>query len=403
MSIQNDMDQQVAPRRAGAEPQRAEKSDRDAALASDTRARRAAARDSLGLKLTEPLPLSGAMAVWRLAALVATLVMGVIALIGGLYFGRSILLPVVAGIMIGMPFGPAVKWLRRMGIPSALSAVVLVLLLSTAIAAALTFFASPLTDWIARAPEIGKVIQEKLRVLDYPLSIFHSIKTAIMPAASGATVAVESNPAEIATQMLGVITPAVTEFVVFIGTLIFFLATTAQLRQKLVVAFVTREARLRTLRIWNDIEENLVDYLGMVTVINLGLGVVTAVMLYLVGFPNPVTFGLLTMVLNYVPYLGSAMVATILFSVGLVAMPSLSQAALAPLFFIGIATLEGQFVTPSIMGHRLTLSPFVVFLSLAFWTWLWGPVGAFLAVPLVIVSFVVLGHLLPRDESTLPG
>ena len=68
-----------------------------------------------------------------------------------------------------------------------------------------------------------------------------------------------------------------------------------------------------------------------------------------------------------------------------------------------IATVEGHFITPSIVGRRLTISPFLVFLALAFWTWLWGPIGAFLAMPLLIMSFVVLGHLLPRDESTLPG
>jgi len=157
------------------------------------------------------------------------------------------------------------------------------------------------------------------------------------------------------------------------------------------------------LRIWNDIEENLVGYLGVVTGINVALGVVTTLMLYLVGFPNPVTFGLLITVLNYVPYIGPAIFALVLFCVGLIAMPSLLQAALAPALFVLIATVEGHFITPSIVGRRLTISPFLVFLALAFWAWLWGPIGAFLAMPLLIMSFVVLGHVLPRDESTLPG
>ena len=132
----------------------------------------------------------------------------------------------------------------------------------------------------------------------------------------------------------------------------------------------------------------------------MALGVVTTVMLYLVGFPNPVTFGLLTLVLNYIPYIGPAIVALVLFGVGVVAMPSLAHAALAPALFVAIATVEGHFITPSIVGRRLTISPFLVFLALAFWTWLWGPIGAFLAMPLLIMSFVVLGHLLPREEGT---
>jgi len=92
----------------------------------------------------------------------------------------------------------------------------------------------------------------------------------------------------------------------------------------------------------------------------------------------------------------------VLFCVGVVALPSIAYAALAPGLFIAIATAEGHFITPSIVGRRLTLSPFLVFLALAFWTWLWGPIGAFLAVPLLIVSFVTLGHLLPREEGGLP-
>jgi predicted PurR-regulated permease PerM len=357
-----------------------------------------------GVKLTDVQPLPDIPAVWRLGAVVATQVMGVLALIAALYFGRSILLPVVAGIVVGITLTPVVKLGKRYNIPMPVSTILVVLLAVGIIGLVLTFFAAPLTEWIARAPEIGAAVKEKLRVFDYPLSVFHDIKNAIMPAgANGSTVAVEQNPAEMVGAALVVITPALGQFVVFFGTLIFFLATNNTLRQKLVVAFVTRDGRLRMLRIWNDIEENLIGYVGVVTLINVGLGTVTAVMLYLIGFPNPLTFGLLTVVLNYVPYLGPALVAAVLFGVGVVAMPSLPQAALAPALFVAIATAEGHFITPSIVGRRLTLSPFLVFLALAFWTWLWGPVGAFLAVPLVIVCYVVFGHLWPGDESSLPG
>ena len=361
-------------------------------------------RDEYGLRLTEPQPLSGIPAVYRLTAMISTLVMGALALIAALYFGRSILLPVVAGLVIGVTLAPAVKSGARIGIPQPVSALVVVMLLLLLFGLLLTFFAAPLTEWIARAPEIGKVVQEKLRVFEYPISVFHSIKEAVMPSTgTGQTVSVESNPAEMVGTVLIAITPAVSQFVLFFGTLVFFLATSSTLRQKLIIAFWTRDARLRMMRIWNDIEDNLVSYVGLVTLINLALGAVTAAMLYLVGFPNPVTFGLLTVALNYIPYIGPAIIAVVLFCVGLVAMPSLGQAFLAPALFVAIASAEGHFITPSIVGRRLTMSPFLVFLALAFWTWLWGPIGAFLAVPLLIVSFVVLGHLLPRDESTLPG
>ena len=356
-----------------------------------------------GLRLTDAQPLAGIPALWRLGALAATLAMGALAMIAALYLGRSILLPVTAALVVGITLSPAVKFGSRFNVPQPVSALIVVVLVALLIGLLVTFFAAPLTGWIGRAPEIGAAVREKLHSLDYPLSVFRDLKNATMPpAASGQTVAVESNPAEIVGAALLAITPAVSQFVLFFGTLVFFLATNASLRQKLVIAFVTRSARLRMIRIWNDIEENLVEYVALVTLINLGLGAVTALMLYAVGFPNPVTFGLLTMALNYVPYIGPAIIAVVLFSVGIVAMPSLGHAALAPALFVAIATAEGHFITPSIVGRRLTMSPFVVFLSLAFWTWLWGPIGAFLAVPLLIVSLVTLGHVLPSDEAQLP-
>ena len=356
-----------------------------------------------GLRLTDAQPLTAIPTIWRLGALVSTLLMGALAAVAALYLGRSILLPVTAGLIVGITLSPAVKAGSRFKVPQPVSALIVVAVAAVLIGLLGTFFAAPLADWIGRAPEIGVAVKEKLHTLDYPISVFRDLKNAIMPAAAGGqTVAVETNAAEIVGTALLAITPAVSQFVLFAGTLVFFLATNASLRKKLVVAFVTRSARLRMIRIWNDIEENLVEYVGLVTLINLALGAITALMLYAVGFPNPVTFGLLTVVLNYVPYIGPAIIAIVLFCVGLVATPSLGHAALAPALFVAIATAEGHFITPSIVGRRLTMSPFVVFLSLAFWTWLWGPIGAFLAVPLLIVSFVTLGHLLPRDEAQLP-
>ena len=357
-----------------------------------------------GLRLTDAQPLSGIPPIWRLGAMISTLAMGALALVAALYFGRPVLLPVVAALIIGITLSPAVEFATRFNIPASVSAVLLVVLLAVLIGALLTFFAAPLTEWIARAPEIGAAVKAKLRVLDYPLAVLHDIKAAMMPAAvPGSTVSVESNPAELVGTVVAAVTPAVGQFVVFFGTLIFFLISHIGLRRKLIVAFGTRAARLRMMRIWNDIEDNLVGYVGLVTMINVALGAVTAAMLYLIGFPNPVTFGLLTMGLNYIPYIGPAIVAAVLFGIGLVAMPTLYQAALAPALFVAIATLEGHFITPSLVGRRLTLSPFLVFLALVFWTWLWGPIGAFLAVPLLIVSFVILAHLFPREVMNLPG
>ncbi len=151
-----------------------------------------------------------------------------------------------------------------------------------------------------------------------------------------------------------------------------------------------------------DIERNLAGYLTVVTIINAAVGTIVGLGSWLIGLPNPAIFGLLAAVLNYVPYVGPAVMVVVLFGVGLVTFPLLSHALIAPIGFIALTTAEGHFVTPTIVGRRLTLNPLLVFLALAFWTWMWGPIGAFLAAPLSIIGLVVFNHLFPHDDVKLP-
>jgi predicted PurR-regulated permease PerM len=171
----------------------------------------------------------------------------------------------------------------------------------------------------------------------------------------------------------------------------------------LVVFLEERDARLRALKIMNDVEHNLTGYLSVVTVINIAVGLCGGAAAWIAGLPDPVAWAVLGFILNFIPYVGALMMEVGLFMVGLATFPSLTHALVAPLIFLALATLEGHFITPSIMGRKLTLNPLTVFLSLVFWTWLWGPVGAFLAVPLLIVALVVIDHLFPEDEPELPA
>ena len=215
--------------------------------------------------------------------------------------------------------------------------------------------------------------------------------------------ATETSRLSVVTPLVAYLTPAVLELVLFSVTLIFFLSAQMDFRRYVVSFFSNREAKLRFLRIANDIEQQLVSYLVTVTVINFCLGVVVSAGAYAFGFPSPLLFGILAMVLNYIPYIGAGCMTVILFGIGLVSFPSLGYAIIPPAAFVALATLEGQFITPTVLGRRLTLNPLAVLLALAFWAWIWGPMGAFLAVPLTIVGLVTLHHLFPADEGRLPG
>lgn len=163
-----------------------------------------------------------------------------------------------------------------------------------------------------------------------------------------------------------------------------------------------REARLTTLRTLNEIDENMTAYFGTFTLINAGLGLVTTLMTWIIGLPNPILWGVLAAVLNYVPYIGPAMVIGTLAVVGLLLYPTLEQAAPAPLLYLALVTIEGQFITPTVLGRRLEINPFSVFIGIAFCTWLWGPIGAFLAVPLLMALSVALEHSFEEEKPDLP-
>ncbi|HEY2107086.1 MAG TPA: AI-2E family transporter, partial [Candidatus Binataceae bacterium] len=174
------------------------------------------------------------------------------------------------------------------------------------------------------------------------------------------------------------------------------------LRRALIMNFGDHEARLRTLRILNEIEVQLGHYLLTVTLINIGVGTATGIICAITQMPNPAGLGALAATLNFIPIIGPVAMFVILVLVGVITFPTIGGGLMAALAFCGIAFLEGHFVTPTIIGRRLELNALAVFLALAFWTWLWGPMGAFLSSPLLIMALILKEHLLPADSPQLP-
>jgi predicted PurR-regulated permease PerM len=374
-----------------AEQRRAEKADIS----------RSVAKPRFAFALNDPQPVAEVSRIWRTAAQAATIGMFVIIFVIALNLARPVLLPIVSAFVVTMMLGPLSARASRYGIPSLLSAIVLWLLVIAVFYGVIVLLASPVVDWMRKAPDIGRSIQDKLHVLDRPLAALQELRDALLPSdkkdSLGVDIVAFVQPA------VAVVTPAIGQMLIFFGALFFMLLGRARLRQLLVVFFQERESRLRTLKIMNDIEHNLTGYLSIVALINVAVGLCGGAAAWVAGLPDPVAWAVLGFILNFIPYIGALIMEAALFMVGLVTFPSLTHALVAPLLFLALATLEGHFITPSIMGRRLTLDPLIVFLSLVFWTWLWGPVGAFLAVPLLIVALVVADHLFPQDEPELPA
>jgi predicted PurR-regulated permease PerM len=355
-------------------------------------------RARMALGVTDPQPVAEVSRVWRTTSQVATIGIFIIILIAALEFARPLLLPLVSAFVVTMMLGPLSARAQRAGIPSMLTAIVLWLLVIAVFYGVIVLLAGPAIDWIGKAPEIGKTIQDKLRVLDRPWAMMQDLRKALMPGDAGKA-GVGVDIAAFVAPVFSIVTPAIGEVFIFFGALFFMLIGRTQLRHVAVAFFEEREARLRTLKIMNDIEHNLTGYLSMVAIINVAVGLAAGVIAWGVGLPDPVAWAVLAFLLNFIPYIGALMMEAGLFLVGLVTFPTLTQALAAPLLFLVFATAEGHFITPAVIGRRLTLNPLTVFLSLVFWSWLWGPVGAFLAVPLLIMGLVAVSHLFPSDEQ----
>jgi len=345
---------------------------------------------------------------WPLAAQVATV--GIFVLLFGAFLelAHVVLLPVTAAFVIGVMFGPVAERAKAKHIPEWLTAIAVVLLIIAAMNALILVLATPISDWVKQAPEIGSRLRDKLWLLDYPLQLLRNLRDALNPGGDHSApldfgVSNLIQPAlSLVTPAISFVTPAIGQLLIFFVTLFFFLSTRAQVRRGIVTLLADRDARLRVLRIIHDAESNLTAYFTTVGAIYFVEGVCVGLASYFIGLPNGAAWGALTFVLSFIPYIGPGVLVLVLLGVGLIHFPSATHALVAPAFYVALATLEGNFITPMIVGRRLTLSPLAVFLSLVFWAWLWGPIGAFLASPLLIIGLVTVGRLFPSDDPELP-
>lgn len=317
-----------------------------------------------------------------------------------LYFAKAFFLPVVMAFVVGTMLSPAASLLERYRIPRAIGAILMVLAVTAAGSFIVGLIAAPAMEWSSRLPELVSRLKDKLHIFDRPLALWQEMHS--MLGGSGAVGSFQMPKFEWVQPTLEFLSPTFTEFILFFVTLVLFIASWKELRRALIMTFGDRAWRLRTLRILNEIEERLGSYLLTVTMINAGVGVATGLICLVAGMPNPASLGALAATLNYIPIIGPVAMFTVLVVVGVVALPTLSGAMVAPMLFAALTFLEGHFITPTIVGRRLALNALAVLLTLAFWTWLWGPMGAFLSSPLLIVALILKEHLAPDEGPQLP-
>lgn len=336
----------------------------------------------------------------------STIGLFVIAVVWCAYVAQPVIVPVLLAWVIATIVLPVVNGLEARRVPRVMAAAAVTLLLLVLITGLLLLLSTPITYWIGRASEVGALIRDKLQTFNQPLELLQDLQRSLNTISSGsgsAAIKVDaSSGGTVVETIFSALTPAVSQALLFIGALMFYLVYQKRIRSLFVKLVKERDARLALLRRLSDIDSSMSVYFGTFTLVNLCLGLITTLLTWAVGLPNPLLWGVLSCVLNYVPYIGPGIVVGTLAVVGLLTFASTSTALIAPAAYLAIVTVEGQIITPTVVGRRLELNPFAVFLAIAFCTWLWGPIGAFLAVPILMSSTLLLAHLFQDEKPALP-
>jgi len=311
------------------------------------------------------------------------------------YLTQSILVPIMLAWVAGTILAPLVDEVVKRGLPRPVAVLLATVAALLVILSIVGLLSTPLTYWVGKTAELGALIKQKLQLLSQPMALFDEIGKALAEVSGSSTqgVPIAAGSSSIIKGILSTLTPIVTEFLLFFFAMIFLLLFQPEMKSGVSRFFSDSNARGTALRIIEDVELNLGKFFGTLAIVNLCLGFVAATMTWVLGLPHPLLWGVLASTLNFIPYLGPAIMIAALFVIGLMNFQTLGQSLLAPIAYLSITTIEGQFLTPTIIGHRLTLNPFLVFLSIAFWAWMWGPIGAFLATPLLISAVIAVRHV----------
>jgi predicted PurR-regulated permease PerM len=329
----------------------------------------------------------------------------VLSTVVALYFGRTLLMPLLFAVVLWLVLAPLVRRLVRRGLPRHLGAGVVVVALAALVVSVGLTLATPASEWLDRAPQVARQVRANLEVLRRPVAAVKSASEAVEDAATmndpREKQVVIKAPGRL-DLVLAALPMVALETMLTLILLYLMLATDPRVRGTIVCAFRAPRLRFAAAHALRHIEREVSAGLATMTIINAGLGTATAIAMHLLGMPNALLWGVLAAVLNYVPYLGPLVVGAVIGVVGLLSQPTLADAGLAVAAYFALNLVESQLVTPIALGRRLTLSPIAILVAVSFWGLLWGAMGALLAVPLLVVGKVALGEFRRSMERSRP-
>jgi predicted PurR-regulated permease PerM len=322
----------------------------------------------------------------------------VLAVFYTMYFMRAMLLPLVLALLLSYLLAPLVRLLERLRLRPALGAAIVLLSLVGLVIYGVSRLAEPAADWLEKAPYSLHQLEQKILPLKKPMEKvaqasgeIEKLATTTEPQAQ--TVVVKRNA--LAESFLTQTPEFIASGVVMLILLYFLLAYDGVFLDKIVKAIPRLADKKRAVSMVREIEMQISRYLLTITLINIGLGIAVGTTVHLLGLRNPIMWGVLVAALNFIPYLG-ALAGIICMTLGAVlSFDSLGYALVFPASYLIIATLEGNFITPLVLGRSLTLNPVIILIALAFWGWMWGISGMILAVPILATFKIFCDHIGP--------
>jgi predicted PurR-regulated permease PerM len=325
----------------------------------------------------------------------------VLAVLYTLFFARAFLLPIVLAVLLDFLLSPIIRALKRIHIPEPLGAAIVLLALLGGLGGAAYSLADPAREWVRKAPQSIAKVQERLRDLRRPVEQV----TRTAEQVEAATEVSESGPQEVVVRgprlserLFGSTQSLLTGALETLILLYFLLAAGDLFLQKLIKVLPLLRDKKKAVAIARETEASISTYLFTVAVVNIGLGVAVTLVMLLLKMPNALLWGTLAALAEFIPYLGATVMLGLLAMAGLVAFPDVGRALLVPGAYLAVNLVQANFISPTVLGRRLTLNPVAILVGLVFWWWIWGVGGAFIAVPLLATFKIFCDHI----ESLAP-
>ncbi|MDQ4061984.1 MAG: AI-2E family transporter [Pseudomonadota bacterium] len=316
-----------------------------------------------------------------------------------LYFAQALFIPITLAVLLSLVLSPPVRRLARLGVPQPLGAALVVLAALTAIGYGVASLSTPAAEWLARAPESFSKAEQKLRSLRRMVQDVQQATKQVEALTdvgdTGGTRKVVIKGPSLAERFVSRGLTVVVTAAMMVVLLYFLLASGDLFLAKLVKVLPRLRDKKRAVEMARQIQTDVSRYLFTTTLTNASLGAVTAVAMFAVGMPNPVLWGVMAAVLEFIPFVGWSLMAGVLTLVALVSFEDWTSILLPPVTYLILHLVKSEIISPYLLGARLMLNPVTIFVAVLVWGWLWGIPGALLAVPLLAVIKIVCDHITP--------